>query len=334
MDVKKKEFDVLKVPKVDGKKIKSMKGEFDSIGSVVWYSVGASLIDQQRLYEMLKQNSIPSEHHPNEISDKNAWKRATKSLEQKSTEHIKMKFKTVEAQVEYMVRTLNPNSRHLVKEVKDKEGNRLQYKEIVEFEYDDKRNKVYTNAIDEEDDIVLLTWKEKMNEAWEKYKGKFTDRDIRRMLREMFNSLDSTQIRPTGGVYFVPITHLDILKGLKDVMDEINKKYSLTDYTTEVVHIPVADEEEHRNMVERKVNEDIVQRAGKKIEQFKEMMDEGKITAKQFSNMIEEIKALKSKKQEYEAILERQLGSSQEQIKLMEKQLGKCSSMLSDYVDE
>lgn len=330
----KKKFDTLKVPEINGRKIKTMKGEFDSIGSVVWYSVGASLIHQDRLYKLLKSNDIPEKFYPNKISPKNAWKRATKSLEEKTTEKVTIGHKTFEAQIEYMIRTLNPNSRHLVKEVKDKEGNRLEYEEIVEFEYSEDRDTVFTNPINVKDDIVLLIWKERMHEAWEKYIDKFTDRDIRRMVREMFGELDSTQIRPTGGVYFVPITNINILKGLKKVMNEINSDYSLTDYTTEVVHIPVADEEEHRGMVERKVNEDIVQEAGKKIKEFKEKMEEGKLTSKQFSNMVADIKRLKKKKQQYEAILERQLGSSEEQIKLMEKQLKKCGTMISDFIKD
>ncbi len=65
---------------------------------------------------------------------------------------------------------------------------------------------------------------------------------LRGLLRTYIEGLDGLKVRPTGGVYFVPRQHADVLAGLRELVSRFGEGSHL-------VRVPLPDQDEMRDMV-------------------------------------------------------------------------------------
>jgi len=163
-DVEQTTIDALQSPRegdVNGESIKAVEGDAEGeyFGRLFWYTFGDFLVPKDELEKLYEELEIPEDHWPGPIHEKGAWKRAAKSLESK--DKIKVEGDNgsiIERTTEYMTRKLDPDRRHLVKEVRREDKGRLDYSEIVEFEFHN-RDKIVYRPLEDSSEVPYSNFK-------------------------------------------------------------------------------------------------------------------------------------------------------------------------------
>ncbi len=306
-----------------GEQLKAVAEESDSeiLGRLFWTSVGGLLINEDTLSRYYRNLDIPMEYFPSEIKNKSAWKRATKEMETKETETMIVNGDEMAVVTEYMMRKMDRNERHLVKEVRREDKGRLEYKEIVSFEFDNEADTPRWKTLD----VDYKVAKEKAEEFQSKYKklkNHYTDKQIRYQLRKTFNDLNKILMRSTGGVYFVTEKHADLLIKFRKLLKKLNEHHGTTNFSSALYQVPVISTEDQKDMISEKLTEDTVEKASNLMEEIQDIIEsDDDITAKRYQRIVEDIHDLEHRKKEYEDTLSMKLKTCEQQEKILKRKL-------------
>lgn len=293
------------------------------MGRAVWYGVGRLAVPVDKLEDYYNILNIPLKYSPNSPGPKNAWKRATKRLEQTQTDHLDNNEKRI---TEYMVRKLSNDTRILVKEVKNKDDKRLDFTEIAKFSYleGDTVMKVMNGDKEEAKD-----WCADLKELHKFFQNHFVENDIRRYIKRTIKKLNPTKLKSTGSVYFVPEKYSKLVLKLSQLLEILNINHGQSGYASSVTQIPIIQSKNQKETISRKVREDTVELAEKRIQKFKAMLDsDEEIKKYRYKEYLDDLEDLLERKKEYEDMLEKPLKVCNKQIKAMKQQLWKLQNKI------
>ncbi|WP_047981734.1 DUF6744 family protein [Ornithinibacillus contaminans] len=253
-----------------------------TIGNLFWYSIGNHLITREELEQKFNQSSIDHAWLPNPIRLSDAFRRATREIQQK-----KVPSSDPKKFLNFLTREVYSDTemiqRNVVIETVDQSGKRLEYNSnaaVIKLDKNDGSIKVEVQEGQEQAEQLAR----EAEERFEKYSTYYASQNLRIMIAKILGSLAPTQVRPNGGVYFIPSTYENELGKLNDLVNLLNN--------SEAYSIPLFDTKDNRGMVNKKLHDDmlsvmkhcdsVLNKEGIPLSQVKEAIAEAKRIADTF----------------------------------------------------
>lgn len=259
------------------------------IGYLTWYSVGDDLYSRENLRVGLLKNGIEEKFLPNPIRPSDAFRRATKSVETRR----QREEETADTYRNYIIRDVVSQGtklqRNIVVETVNQSGERLEYIPDAAKLFFDKKTDQFTFLANE---AMALDLAEEAKKHFECFLTHHNGASVRSSVVSYLNQLSPTPVRPSGGVYFVPVQHTDKLRNLVTFVSGLPRGESHM--------IPLVNDEDNRSMIRNKVKDNLE----KVLEQCRyAVSDEGKLQKVQIKNIVEDARRIVSQFKDYKALL-------------------------------
>lgn len=218
-----------------------------SVGHLIWYSIQNVKITREELEHKMSAFQIDTAHLPNPIRPSDAFRRSTQELK-------RTKVPTMEGNVylNYLTREVTTDNqliqRNVVIERVDRAGKKLAYDtEVVKILLNKSDNTVSYESTSVDPLAKLLA--EEAKERYEQYKKLYDSQNIRQFVGKVLDTMATTSVRASGGVYFVPCTYDVQLHQLASLIND------LADSTATC--IPLFNIKSSHEMVNRQIAEDM-----------------------------------------------------------------------------
>lgn len=274
------------------------------LGRLCWYTIHEQLsLTREQLEDMFDQSGVDMKFLPNPVREVDVFRRATGRVEKNGIPLDK------DRSINVLVREVNSTrdgvARQIVVEVVDVKNVRLSYTPAVTLLFVRKTGRI--NTLVHVPDPAAEEAARRAEELYEALLGKYEGDHIRRMVSGILSDMKPTAVRPSGGVYFVPEKYRKELFGLERLVRMLG---------CEFFTIPVVDSLDTREMVKKKLEEQILTA----IAGLADALKEENLTQKQVVSLMEEAKKLIADVEEYEALLERDLSDLRHRVGLLKMQ--------------
>lgn len=273
-------------------------GKQNFLGHLCWYTIYDVKVTRQEMINKFTEAGMPAKYLPNPISAVDAFRRATAELEEN-------RLPSHDRFVNYLVREVvcdkNVVVRHLIKEVVDAKNVRLEYSKVAEiiFRREDESIKVIDYGAGGKVANIESLYRE--------YRNCYNGQHIRRIVRTVLADMNPAAVRPSGGVYFVPLQYEEGLFALEKLVKLLHGEF----FT-----MPVIDQEKSRDMLYQKFKEQV--RAN--IKQMTEMLKTG-ASKNEMVKIIDGSKKMFGQIKEYEELLNRDLNDLKAEVEILKGQI-------------
>ncbi len=291
--------------------------EVEYLGSLLWMSISNKVvISIEDLQKELTEQGL-DHFMPRKINARDAFRRATRDVEIKRQKHKEGTY------INLLVRPVRANEnamvRQLVRELVDGQNTQLDYKPVAQFEIKEDGSYGVTPLVPD----LLSIEQEAMDrigplydEAVNHYEGDH----IRRLVDRILSACSPVSVRPSGGVYFVPQNYAEEMVSLKALVKRLSA-YNRGSGSTQAWSVPVIDAQEHREMVEESLEEEVIGGSLKMIEDLKRTIQDSSQgiqlnTIKQYAYQIKKMSGLVG---EYEEMLDFQATKARENLELAQQ---------------
>lgn len=260
------------------------------IGYLSWYSVGEDSYNREALRKAMLVNSIEEKYLPNPIKGYDAFRRATKAVETKKDQA--QSDESTNEYRNYIVRDVVNRAkrlqRNIVIETVNQKGEQLAYEPEGAKLFFDKTQQNLEEAFSyEANDELALELAEEAKKLFNQFLTHHNGQAVRASVVSYLNELSPVPVRPSGGVYFIPINHAERLRRLVNFVSSLERGESHM--------IPLVSNDENKNMIKDKVKhhlEKIILQCKAAIHSEKELkswevrdlVDEARRTVKQFKD--------------------------------------------------
>jgi hypothetical protein len=261
------------------------------MGYLTWYSIGDDLYNREMLRKGLLANGIEEGYLPNPIRSADAFRRSTKAIETKRLreEEAANQYKN------YIIRDVvskgDKIQRNIVVETVNQSGERLDYDSEGAKMFFDKKSDQFTFTANDEVAEELAEEAQKLFKTFLEHHNGAT---VRASVVNYLNRLSPTPVRPSGGVYFVPVQHTESLRKVVNFVSSLPRGESHM--------IPLVNDEDNRQMIRAKVKDNL----NKVIEQcrFAITADEGQLQKVQVRTIIDDARRIVSQFKDYRELLQ------------------------------
>lgn len=276
------------------------------LGNLVWFSLSDLRINRDHLQLAFFEAGIDESLLPKPINPRDAFRRATKVAEIKESldgdRTLNLLVREVKNESDKMIR-------HVVREIVDKQNVRLEYTPIVELilEGDTLKLQPLELLYDVERDIVRALYEE-FNIA----KDHYGYTHIRKVIMDILETTSPVSVRPSGGVYFVPLQYEPTLRSLQTLINRLRDYSVATTTRSRMDMIPVIDASERREMIEESLEDQVKKESESLIAEMSQLISgERKVSIKTAQGYVERVRKLGALITEYEQLLETQLSEAQ-----------------------
>ena len=288
--------------------------EIEYLGSLLWMSVSNSVKIKAPELEMELKGLGLEEFMPRKINPRDAFRRATRDVEVKREQYgegtyINLLVRPVKTVGEVMVR-------QLVREVVDGQNTQLAYEPVVQFEIRDDGTHVISPLVadlHEKEQSAMESVGPLYEEAMTTYEGDH----LRRLIERVLNKCAPISVRPSGGVHFIPQKHVDDMDTLKVLVKKL-ASYEEKQGATRIWSVPVIDAEEHREMVEESLENQVMDGTLNMIEEMKKLVQDSsrEVQTTTIQQYVYQIKKMNALVGDYEEMLEFQATQARENLEL------------------
>ncbi|MZP31407.1 hypothetical protein GTO91_17060 [Heliobacterium undosum] len=175
-----------------------------TLGYLTWFTVSDVAITRESLQEKFKQAGVDLKHMPRKISPVDAFRRATTAVEKKRQEiHseegvvVNVLVRNVKSTREKVVRTVVVEKVSSTTETityKAGEAKLVYDKDVEDFVVESASKDPLVQAVIEEAELIF-----------EHAKKHYNGRHLRDIVQSILQTMSPIAVRPSGGVYFVPV---------------------------------------------------------------------------------------------------------------------------------
>lgn len=294
-------------------------GDTPILGALLWYTITEMDVTREDLEAAFVAAGIEDDLLPGEISPRDAFRRATTTVERK---HIPQANGTFVNRLVREVRTEETEIiRHLVREVVDAKNVRLDYKAVAMFslakgEGDHYWHSVELEKMTPEEQDACQTAERQFEKARECYNG----RHVREIVTNILRTCHPVAVRPSGGVYFVARRHEDTVNRLKALIDRL-APCGTTSYKSKVWTVPVIDAADQREMVTESIEDQVQAESETIIRDLASALKSGrKILPCHARGYADRVRRLAALTVEYETLLETDLETAKSNLELAQAQ--------------
>lgn len=213
------------------------------IGDLFWYGLGEQQVSRLELEDKLALAGLDTGWLPNEIRPSDAFRRATKAVEQRKPSD------TPGVARNFLVREVSSDreviQRNIVCEIVDEKGKRLEYITDAGIMKLDKVNGNTFSYTATSAEVEMMC--EEAKELYNIFSSHYPSQALRSMVTRILWSCSPTPVRPAGGVYFVPENRSETIRKLCTFLNSLEKG--------EGFKVPLVNSLENRKMVSGKLFE-------------------------------------------------------------------------------
>jgi predicted DNA-binding protein (UPF0278 family) len=271
----------------------------DFLGHLIWFTVTDCRITRDTLAGIFDESGIDQKFLPRPISPRDAFRRATSSGEVK-----KVPF-TDETFLNIMVRDVtqgkNLIERQIVREVVDGKNTRLEYKPVGRMVLKDTDiHYIPIEPMNAEERAAV----ERIKTAYEIEQDNYNGRAMRDIINDVLRGCKPVNVRPSGGVYFVPKEFEGTLENLQTFANKISA-FSVTKGKSRVYRVPVVNAEEQLQMLEESL-EDQVKKSSETLiaEMTRILLEDKTVTQRLAVQYVDQAKGLRELVESYRDMLQ------------------------------
>lgn len=267
------------------------------LGYISWYELNNPKISQKDLATLMTNAGFPKRDIPSAPRAGDVFKRACRYSEQKKIPitddtYGNLLIRKVAAETEQV-------ENHMIIEVVDKAGKRLDYQAAAKLQFNRVQNKLFVEKLS-----VPMYLESLRDEGFQEFQTQFElARDtidpqvIRLKLRSRLDAMGAVQVRNRGSVYFLPANQSPYVEKLEELFAGFNNG---SDFHS----IPLPDTSKQREMVQAAFDTDIHIRAESLIDKLDGALKKDKVGAKEWESISYTYKQIKELREEYEELLE------------------------------
>lgn len=277
------------------------------LGNLVWYTIGEQLVPRDVLAHKLTNAGIDEGFIPAKIRIPDAFRRATAAVERKRENGL------VEGTIDnYLVKEVSSDAEHvlrfIVRETKDAKGKRLEYDPNVASITLDKKSGIISWVCDY--DRTAQEMCKEAEDLFLTFQTHHDSRSIRSMVYRILDSMAPTPVRPSGGVYFVPVQFDAELLKLVNLLQSLEGN-------SEGFRVPVINSTENKDMVRKKLNDHIRQT----LENLAYGLKDPAINKSRANPLLTDAKAILDNFALYQDTLSEELEDMESMVDLIKKQM-------------
>lgn len=288
--------------------VSAVNNESTSImGYLTWYSVGDYLYKREDLRKQLITNGIEDKYLPNPIRPIDAYKRATKAIETKRLREEETDEEYRNYIVRDVVTTGNKVQRNIVIETVNQSGERLDYDTEGAMMYFDKKIEKFSFLAT---DLMAMELAEEAEKHFENFLTAHNGQAVRASVVSYLNTLSPTPVRPSGGVYFVPVQHAEKLRNIVGYVSSLPRGESHM--------IPLVNDDDNRQMVKDKVRDNLE----KILDQCKNALsDDSKMQKGQIRQIVDDARRFVSQFKDYRELLKETISDLESSVEIVRQSI-------------
>jgi len=273
------------------------------IGHLTWYSLAEQMYSREDIRQGLINSGLDEHWLPPVIRLPDAFRRATSAVECRRVSDQEGKH------YNYLIREVAYDAtfiqRNIVMETVDRAGKRLEYNpEAAILTLDKEQGTINIQVLSKNAEDIT---KEALR-LFELFKNHYNSQMVRGMIHRIHNSLAPISVKPSGGIYFIPIRFESTLKSLCHFIQGLDNGFSHS--------IKVINDAESRDMVRDNLLAHLKGIYGGCHNSLKEDVPKGKIKA-----ILEGAKNAINDFKEYEVLLSDEVNNMQTYIELIKQQV-------------
>ena len=287
-----------------------------TLGHIAWYSIAKPRLTSDGLIELIADLGLDPAIIPNPPRPGDAFKRACRYSERKGLP-IPYSDNTANFLIRPVAQTHEDIERHMVIEVVDPDGRKLEYHDVAHLTFD--RSKAVLNVskksigdtLDALTDDTLQAFAVHLKDA-----TKYIDAQvIRRMIREQLDLMSAIAVRRQGSVYFIPFKAKKLTEALE--------KFTTYCGPGSAFHaLPLIDDTKQREMVKAAFEDEVHEGATQLITELGQLQDtKTEITSNAWTVYREKFNTLKAQTGEYQSLVNMELLKADSEMDALEHQL-------------
>jgi len=287
-----------------------------TLGHIAWFSVAKPRLTSDNLIELIANLGLDPAIIPKPPRPGDAFKRACRYSERKGLP-IPYSDNTANFLIRPVTQTHEDIERHMVIEVVDPDGRKLDYHDVAHLTFDRSKSvlnvaqKTVSDVLDPLTDDTLQAFAVHLKDA-----TKYIDAQvIRRMIREQLNLMSAIAVRRQGSVYFIPFKSKKLTEGLEKFLTYCGPGSAFH-------AIPLIDDTKQREMVQAAFEDEVHEGATQLITELGQLQDaETEITTNAWTVYKEKFNTLKAQMGEYQTLVDMELLKADSEMDALEHQL-------------
>lgn len=282
------------------------------LGRLAWFSVEETTLAHTELLRHIDDVGLGRRFAPKPPADVDVFRRVTTAAKAKRVPNSDGTYSN------FLVRDVSTEKtevlRRLVIETVDAKGHRLSYDEAYDLIFDKETGRVWTVPLTGQatvaDDLVRNVQSDYLAQ-----RGTVNADTLRTLTNRVFTAAHATSVRPTGAMYFTPISETPLVDALEALAERIPK---MTVHTMDLVDYADAKQ---AKMVRSAVVDSAVAELDEMMAKGKDLLAEGAITAKRAAVLMSRGKELRAKAVAYSQVLDDNLTAMQFRLDLFDTQM-------------
>lgn len=282
----------------------------DQLGQITWYTIHELEITRRDIVDKLQKAGLSTGFAPRPIIASDAFRRATSEME---TRRLPLEGGTF---VNRLVREVHTDAhevvRHMVREVVDSKNRQLNFEQVAILKLLRSSGSFKVNELlpptEEEGEAINDAIK-----RFRRYRDAYQGPHLRKIIMSVLRMLDHINLRPSGGVYFVPGEHAGELQNLAAFTKSIG---------AEMWTMPVLDAGDTRAVIAHSLDIEVKEAAERLVKRLADRLSRrGEISDTEQRHAVEEFQRLKQLTLKYRELLEDKLLSSQSNLEIAMRQV-------------
>lgn len=288
------------------------------LGYVAWYTITQPRVTHLELREMVADLPLSKSVLPKAPRMGDAFKRACRYSERK-----KVAIQGSDTFANFLIRNVAQDStqveRHLVLEVVDEEGKRLDYHVVAQLTFDRTNDTLRVRQLRTDTALQALTDEtlKMFTDNFDKASKYLDAQVLRLMIRQHLDVMSATSVRQQGSVYFIPIAAKKQTEALETLCQRLGKGSAFHS-------LPLVDTTKQREMIKDAFENDVHEQATQLIAEMTLKRQKGStITAAKFTTYRNQFAKLKKDIGEYATIVDSELEKAKLEIQSLDSNLQK-----------
>lgn len=286
------------------------------LGHIAWWTVLDPKIGHDDLLKLATDHHLSPSIIPKPPRLGDAFKRACRYSERTGlpipgSPHL----------ANFMIRKVTQNTeeveRHLVLEIVDKAGLRLEYHTAaaMTFTRKDSKLKIKALSLDPELNNLVRETLSRFTDRFDEASNTIDPQVLRWMVRAQLDLMSGVPVRRQGSVYFVPIAHKDMTEHMAAFFDAMPGESSFH-------FLPLVDTTKQREMVKAAWEEEVHELAQGLIADMTKAKDSGrKLTDKSWELYKRRYNDIQARASEYKALVEMEMTKAEIEVAAVSQHL-------------